>query len=151
MNGYWLSLTQSALWVQVPLSITFSEWQTILNNFRSKSCHFICFYLFNSALHSTILYIDIHVLLNIWRDCTPVIHIVVTLWRLESDSVLLGFFTVSSELYWTGGEWDYIWPWKETCRDQEQTCFLGKEWSLYNLHAHWLLCSVKRNKMLDII
>lgn len=94
-----IGLTQSALWVQVPLSITFSEWQTILNNFRSKSCHFICFYLFNSALHSTILYIDIHVLLNIWRDCTPVIHIVVTLWRLESDSVLLGFFLLFPQNY----------------------------------------------------
>lgn len=91
--------TQSALWVLVPLSITFSEWQTILNNFRSKSCHFICFYLFNSALHSTILYIDIHVLLNIWRDCTPVIHIVVTLWRLESDSVLLCFFLLFPQNY----------------------------------------------------
>lgn len=94
-----IGLTQSALWVQVPLSITFSEWQTILNNFRSKSCHFICFYLFNSALHSTILYIDIHVLLNIWRDCTPVIHIVVTLWRLESDSVLLWFFLLFPQNY----------------------------------------------------
>lgn len=94
-----IGLTQSALWVLVPLSITFSEWQTILNNFRSKSCHFICFYLFNSALHSTILYIDIHVLLNIWRDCTPVIHIVVTLWRLESDSVLLCFFLLFPQNY----------------------------------------------------
>lgn len=94
-----IGLTQSALWVQVPLSVTFSEWQTILNNFRSKSCHFICFYLFNSALHSTILYIDIHVLLNIWRDCTPVIHIVVTLWRLESDSVLLCFFLLFPQNY----------------------------------------------------